>query len=31
MNEPACFNLTEATISKSAIHNFVADDPKEDS
>lgn len=31
MNEPACFNQTEATISKSAIHNFVADDPKEDS
>ena len=31
MNEPACFNQTEATISKNTLHNFIPDDPIEES
>jgi alpha-glucosidase (family GH31 glycosyl hydrolase) len=31
MNEPACFNQTEATISKNTLHNFIPDDEREDS
>lgn len=30
MNEPACFNQTEATISKSTLHNFIPDDVREE-
>lgn len=30
MNEPACFNQTEATISKSTLHNFIPDDAREE-
>lgn len=31
MNEPACFNQTESTISKSTLHNFIPDDEGEES
>lgn len=31
MNEPACFNQTESTISKNTLHNFIPDDEREDS
>ena len=31
MNEPACFNQTESTISKNTLHNFIPDDDREES